>query len=453
MALGRRKDRQQEFWVATQSLPKSPGHPFYVKLNELLGEADFDLWVEGLCEDYYAKDVGRPSIPPGVYFRMLLVGYFEGIQSQRGIAWRCSDSLSIRSFLGLAEDKRSPEHSSLTKVRKRLPLEVHEEVFKFVLRIAVEKKLVKGKIVAVDATTLEANAAMKSIVRKDSGEDYTEFLRRLAEEEGIEDPTDEDLRRFDKSRKGKKVSNKEWESSTDPESRVAKMKDGRTHMAYKAENTIDLESDMVISADVYHGDEADTATLTESVVHAQENLIETGNKQSIRDVVADKGYHKAKTLHDAEAIGLRTYIPEPKRAQRRRWQKKPKGQQGAVYANRRRVSGERSKRLQRLRSEYVERSFAHVCETGGGRRTWLRGLEAVRKRYALMVAARNLGAILRKLFGIGTPRGLQESLAANLASVICSMLPLRLMETLFIASRAAMSIISPRRPCSVARVA
>ncbi len=453
MALGRRGDRQQEFWVATESLPKSPGHPFYVKLNGLLREADFDDWVEGLCEEYYAKDVGRPSIPPGVYFRMLFVGYFEGIQSQRGIAWRCSDSLSIRSFLGLAEDKRSAEHSSLTRVRKRLPLQVHEEVFKFVLRIAVEKKLVKGKIVAVDATTLEANAAMKSIVRKDSGEDYKEFLRGLAEEEGIEDPTDEDLRRFDKGRKGKSVSNKEWESSTDPESRVAKMKDGRTHMAYKAENTIDLESDIVVSADVYHADEADTATLTESVVHAQENLIEAGNKESIRDVVADKGYHKAETLRDAEALGLRTYIPEPKRTHRRRWTKKPQGQKEAVYANRRRVSGDRSKRLQRLRSEYVERSFAHVCETGGGRRTWLRGLEAVGKRYVLMAAARNLGAILRELFGIGTPRGLRKSLRAGLASAICSMLRPRPMEALSIASRAMMSITSPRRLRSAARAA
>ncbi len=202
MALGKRGDRRQEFWVATESLPKSPGHPFYVKLNGLLREADFDDWVEGLCEEYYAKDVGRPSIPPGVYFRMLFVGYFEGIQSQRGIAWRCSDSLSIRSFLGLAEDKRSAEHSSLTRVRKRLPLQVHEEVFKFVLRIAVEKKLVKGKIVAVDATTLEANAAMKSIVRKDGGKGWKQYVRGLAEEAGIEDPDDEDIRRFDRGRRG-----------------------------------------------------------------------------------------------------------------------------------------------------------------------------------------------------------------------------------------------------------
>ena len=242
MALGKRKLGQQEFWVSAIDLPKAPGHPFYVKLNKLLAAADFDCWVESLCEEFYSDGRGRPSIPPGVYFRLLFVGYFEGIQSQRGIAWRCSDSLSIREFLGIPLGDSSPEHSSLTRVRKRLPLEIHEKVFKYVLRIAIEKKLLKGRTVAVDATTLEANAAMKSIEKKDTGEDYQEYLRRLAKEEGIEDPTDEELRRFDKKRKGKKVPNKEWQSSTDPDSRIMKMKNGRTHLSYKAENTVDLET-------------------------------------------------------------------------------------------------------------------------------------------------------------------------------------------------------------------
>ncbi len=426
MALGKRgTDQQQEFWVSAVDLPKAPGHPFYVKLNELLAEADFDCWVEGLCEEFYANGKGRPSIPPGVYFRMLLVGYFEGLGSQRGIAWRCSDSLSVRSFLGIALAESSPEHSSLTRVRKRLPLEVHEEVFKFVLRIAIEKKLLKGKTVAVDATTLEANAAMKSIERKDTGEDYQEYLRRLAKEEGIEDPTDEELRRFDKKRKGKKTSNKEWESSSDPDSRVAKMKDGRTHMAYKAENTVDLDSDLIVSADVYHGDQADNDTVTISVVNAQKNLLESGSETEIEEVVADKGYHKAQTLSDAKGMGLRTYIPEPGMKHRRRWTDKPQEYKDAVYANRRRVRGSRSKKLQRLRSEYVERSFAHICETGGGRRAWLRGLEDVSKRYLIQAAARNLGTILRKLFGVGTPRALQGSSGFDFGLIRVSWTPLR----------------------------
>jgi transposase len=422
VALGKRgADQQREFWVSAVELPKAPGHPFYMKLNELLAEADFDCWVEGLCEEFYANRKGRPSIPPGVYFRMLLVGYFEGLGSQRGIAWRCSDSLSVRSFLGIPLAESSPEHSSLTRVRKRLPLEVHEEVFRFVLGIAIEKKLLKGKTVAVDASTLEANAAMKSIERKDTGEDYKEYVRGLAEAEGIKDPTDEELRRFDKKRKGKKLSNKEWRSSTDPDSRITKMKDSRTHLAYKAENTVDLDTDMVLSADVYHADRGHSDTVTSSVVHAQKNLLESGSEVSIEELVADKGYHKAQTLSDARRLGLRTYIPEPASRHRRRWTDKPAGHKQAVYANRRRVRGDRSKRLQRKRSEYVERTFAHMCETGDGRRTWLRGLEKVTKRYLIQAAARNLGVILRKLCGMGTPRGLQKGLSPVFGQLLAAL--------------------------------
>ncbi len=416
MALGKRGANQQEFWVSTGELPKAPGHPFYAKLNQLLAEAEFDAWVEKRCEEFYAKE-GRPSIPPGVYFRMLFVGYFEGLGSQRGIAWRCSDSLSVRTFLGIPLGDSSPEHSSLTRVRKRLPLKVHDEVFQFVLGIAIEKKLVKGKTVAVDATTLEANAAMKSIERRDTGEDYKQYLRSLAEAEGLKDPTDEELRRFDKKRKGKKVSNKDWQSSTDPDSRITKMKDGRTHLAYKAEHAVDLDTDIVLAAEIYPADQADNDTGTISVVAAQKNLIEAGSDASIEELVADKGYHKAQTLSDASVMGLRTYIPEPESRHKRRWTDKPAEYKEAVYANRRRVRGKRSKQLQRRRSEYVERTFAHMCETGDGRRTWLRGFEKVSKRYLVLAAARNLGVILRELFGVGTARALQGSVPALFGAI------------------------------------
>jgi transposase len=406
MALGRRKQERQEMWVATTDLPKSPGHPFYRRLNELLAEAGFDRWIEERCQSYYAGE-GRPSIPPGTYFRMILVGYFEGIGSQRGIAWRCSDSRSLAEFLGYGPTEATPDHSSLTRVHQRLPEEVHREVFQFVLRLAVAKKLVAGPTVAVDATTLEANAAMKSIARKDSGEDWQGYLKRLAPEAGLENPTAEDLRRFDRNRPDKKVSNDEWESPIDPDSRIAKMKDGTTHLAYKAEHVVDLATDLVLAATVHPADRADTQTLCDSVGEAQGNLQEAGSAVAIRDVVADKGYHAADTLELATALELRTYIPERRQKGRRCWIDKPPGHRAAVYANRRRVRGVRSKRLQRLRSELTERSFAHVCETGGARRCWLRGLGTVTKRYLLQVAARNLGVILRKLFGIGTPRSLQ----------------------------------------------
>lgn len=411
MGMGRRKQQvQEEFWIATDSLPDVPQHIFYEKLNALLAEAGFDDFVEKLCEPYYAANVGRGSIPPGVYFRMLFVGYFEGIDSQRGIAWRCADSRSLMKFLGYGPTESPPDHSSLTKIRDRLPLHVHTEVFCFVLQMADTQKLLKGKTVAVDATTLEANAAMKSIVRKDTGEDWKEYVRSLAEEEGVEIDSDEDLRKFDKKRKNKKVSNAEWESSSDPESRIAKMKDGRTHLAYKAEHTVDVESEFILDATVYHADRADTDTLIESVTNAQENLERADVYRDIEEAVADKGYHANQTLTDCRewgSFGLRTYIPEPNSPHERRWSDKPPEFKEAVYANRRRVKADRSKRLQKKRSELIERSFAHVCETGGARRTWLRGLENVNKRYTIVTAARNLGLIMRGLFGIGKPRCLQ----------------------------------------------
>jgi len=411
MGMGRRKEgRQQELWIATGSLPQTPHHVFYEKLNKLLAEARFDEFVEKLCQPHYAQNAGRDSIPPGIYFRMLFVGYFEGIDSQRGIAWRCADSRSIARFLGYAENEETPDHSSLTRIRDRLPEEVHDQVFPFVLQVAEAHRLLKGKTIAVDSTTLEANAAMKSIVRRDTGEDWREYVRRLAEAQGAPSETDEDLRRFDKHRPDKKVSNDEWASSTDTESRIAKMKDGRTHLAYKAEHAIDLESDLLLSAEVYHADEADTQTLLPSVTAAQENLDEAGAERDIEEVVADKGYHAADTLaqcHEWGVLGLRTYIPEPKRRSRWDWVKRPWEEMVAVCANRRRVRGARSKRLQRKRSEFIERSFAHMCDTGGARRTWLRGLEKIRKRYSIHAAARNLGVVMRKLFGFGKPRTLQ----------------------------------------------
>jgi transposase len=410
MALGKRNDEQQEMWVATTSLPKSPGHVFYRKLNQLLAEADFDGMVEGICGPYYHSHIGRPSIPPGVYFRMLLVGYFEGINSQRGIAWRCSDSLSLRQFLGIPLSEETPDHSSLTRVRDRLPLEVHTAIFQLVLQLVADKGLLKGKTVAVDSTTLEANAAMKSIVRRDTGEDWNDYLRRLLQEEqGIENPTDEELRRFDRQRKNKRVSNEEWMSATDPESRIAKMKDGRTHLAYKAEHVVDLQTEVVLAASIRPADEADVDTMVDSVIEAQTNLWEAGIDVEIEEAAADKGYHATDTLELADALGIRTYIPEPKRKGngKRNWQGVPEEKRRAVLNNRRRTHGARSKRLQRRRSELVERSFAHMCETGGARRSWLHGIEKIQKRYLIAAVARNLGLVMRKLFGIGSARGLQ----------------------------------------------
>ena len=327
MGLGRRKrERQEEFWVAADSLPDAPRHAFYDVLNRLLESGHFDDFVEELCEPYYAGSVGRPSIPPGVYFRMLLVGYFEGIDSQRGIAWRCSDSLSLRRFLQVPLDASTPDHSSLTRVRDRLPLEVHEQVFAFVLSLAEKHKLLgkAGKTVAIDTTLLEANAAMRSIVRKESGEDWKAYLTRLMKEEGLieddDEPTDEELRKFDKGRKQKTVSNREWESASDSDSRIAKMKDGRTHLAYKATHVVDLDSEFLLEVQVVAADEADSALLVTGVRAAESSLEAAGvETPEVHEVVADKGFHKNEVLADCAAEEVRTYIPEPQRSGRRSW--------------------------------------------------------------------------------------------------------------------------------------
>jgi transposase len=414
MAMGKRRQQQAALFVMADGLPKSAGHPFYQALNRLLAEADFDRWIEKRCQRYYEHEEkrGQPSIPPGVYFRMLFVGYFEGLDSQRGIAWRCADSLSLRQFLGIPLDEATPDPKTLSNTRRRLPEEVFDEVFQFVLSIAAEKKLLSGKTVGVDSTLLEANAAMKSIVRRDTGEDWQAYVTRLMHEEGVieedHEPTDEEVRRFDKRRKNKKVSNDEWVSPSDPESRITQMKDGRTHLAYKAEHVVDLKSDLILAAEIYPADHADTQTLVDSVLDAVENVQQVDAAIDIEEIVADKGYHGAETIELAVGLGFRTYIPERKQTHRSRWKNKPAEFQQAVYANRRRLKRGKNRKLQRWRSERVERTFAHVCDTGGMRRSWLKEVVNVSKRYLIAAVAHNLGRILRKLFGVGKPKTLQD---------------------------------------------
>jgi transposase len=409
MAMGRQEADQPSMWVATQTLARAPGHAFYEKLNEVLEQSGFDRFVEELCAPHYAEQ-GRPSIRPGVYFRMLFIGYFEGLDSQRAIAWRCADSLSLRAFLRIDLSEGTPDHSSMTNTRKRLPEEVFWAVFAFVLRVAAERGLLKGKTIAVDSTTLEANAAMKSLVRRATNEDWKTYVKRLMKAEGIDDPSDDEVRRFDRKRK-KKTSNKDWKSPTDEDSRVAKMKDGRTHLAYKAEHAVDVESGLIVAPVVYRADDADPETLPVTVELAREQLQAAGSPYHVEEAVGDKGYHKAETLQTlAEVQHVRAYIAEPKQTRRRRWHDKEPGQQDAVYANRRRIRAPRGRRLGRWRSEKVERSFAHTCETGGGRRTWLRGVVNVSKSHLMRATACDLGIIMLALCGVGTPRSLQGTL-------------------------------------------
>jgi len=425
MAMGKRKtERQQDLWIAAPDVPVPAAEPFYRKLNEVLAQEGFDAFVEGLCQKFYHEEMGRPSIPPGVYFRMLLLGYFEGIDSERGIAWRCGDSLSFRAFLGIALNEATPDHSSLSKIRGRIDLETHEEVFTWVLKVLAGRRLVKGRTLGVDATTLEANAALRSIIRRDTGESYNDFLTKLAQASGIQTPTREDLAKIDRKRKNK-ASNDDWVNPHDPDAKIAKMKDGRTHLAHKAEHAVDLDTGAIVGVTLQGADQGDTTTLYDTVAHAAVQLNKAADQTGaaiaqpvVREVVADKGYHSNDTTRDLRDNEIRTYISEPDRG-RRVWTDDKTGEaksdeQSAVYANRRRIRGKRGKALLRKRGELVERPFAHCYETGGMRRTHLRGHPNILKRLLIHVAGFNLGLVMRQLLGIGKPRRVQDGLAAAL---------------------------------------
>jgi transposase len=408
MAMGKRKSEQTPMWVPTTELPVSPGHPFYARLNTILDDAGFDRFVEEQCRAFYAPVMGRPSLSPGRYFRLLLLGYFEGLDSERGIAWRAADSLAVRSFVGLGLDTAAPDHSTISRTRRLIDVETHRAVFTWVQQRLVAAGLLKGRTIAIDATTLEANAAMRSIVRRDTGETYQEFLTRLAAESGVKTPTREALARLDRRRK-KRTSNKDWENPSDPDAKITKMKDGRTHLAHKAEHAVDLDSGALVAVTLHGADVGDTTSLEETAIAAAEQ-VEAAHAASptpptLQELVADKGYHSNQTMVDLHAVAVRSYIAEPDRG-RRHWTKAPEAQV-PVYGNRRRVRGARGKRLMRCRGQYVERSFAHVYDTGQLRRTHLRGHPNILKRLLIHAGAFNLGILMRQMFGRGTPRGLQ----------------------------------------------
>src|SRR5713101_1983971 len=375
MGMGRREKqrRQEEFWIAHTELPRTVAHPFYEQLNQVLEARGFDEWVEQQCARFYAERMGRPSLAPGRYFRLLLIGYFEGIDSERGIAWRGADSLALRSFLGVGLNEMAPDHSTISRTRRLIDVETHQAVFRWVLELLAEKDLLKGKTIGIDATTLEANAALRSIVRRDTGEGYQEFLVQLAQESGIATPTREQLAKLDRKR-AHKGSNEEWVNPHDPDACITKMKDGRTHLAHKAEHAVDLETGAVVAVTVAAGDAGDTATILETLSQAGGHIAEV-----------------ACTTNNEE-VGERVH---------------PEGPMQAVYGNRRRIRGEHGKELLRRRGELLERSFAHAYETGGMRRVHLRGRENILKRALIHVGGFNLSLVMRQLLGKGTPRGWQ----------------------------------------------
>jgi transposase len=422
MAMGTRKQREKQegIWVAHTELAAAPGHPFYQKLNELLEAEGFDEFVEKRCAKFYAAKFGRPSLTPGIYFRSLLIGYFEGMGAERGIAWRLADSLALRRFVGIGLDEYTPDHSTISRTRRLIDVDTHREVFSWVLGVLADRGLLKGQRIAIDATTLEANAAMRSIVRRDTGESYEEFLRGLAKASGIATPTREDLVRLDRKRK-KRMSNQEWKSPADEDARIAKMKDGRTHLAHKAEHAVDLDTGAVVAVTLQGADQGDTTTLDATLCEAGLAVAElagreaelrpndkpTVNVTGVEELVTDKGYHSGAVVQRVKGYEVCSYIPEKQQKGRRNWQGKAAEQQ-AVYENRRRVQSQYGKSLLRRRGELVERSFAHCYETGGMRRCHLRGRDNILKRQLVHIGAFNLSLVLRRLLGAGTPRELRN---------------------------------------------
>ncbi len=415
--MGRKGDVQEALFVSHTNLKMSVGHPFYVALEKLLLSVKFDEFVEEQCQPFYAKKHGRPGIAPGVYFRSLLIGFFEGIESERGIAWRTADSLSLRSFLGIPLSKNPPDHSTLSRTRRLLDTDVHQSVFNFVLRVVAEHGLVKGESIGVDATTLEANAALKSVVRRDDGTNYSDYLTGLAKASGIETPTREDLARIDRTRK-KKGSNKDWVSPSDPDAQISKMKTGGTHLAHKHEHAVDLDTGAIVGTSLNGGATGDTSTLEETLASAQENLDDVrekmdqskaeGMSEEVKELTTDKGYHSNAVMLDLEERGIRGYISEPKRG-RRNWKGKD-AERDAVYRNRRRVRSTKGKRLLKKRGEMLERPMAHLFNSGGMRRVTLQGHDNISKRLLVHIAGFNLALIMRSLFGVGKPRRMQGRL-------------------------------------------
>src|SRR3984893_958238 len=429
MAMGtkRARQKQEELFYASERA-EAPGHPFYEQLNGVLNDAGFDRFCEEQCRDFYHTKLGRPSLAPGVYFRLLLIGFFEGIGSERGIGWRVADSFSLRRFLNYGLAEATPDHVTISRTRRLLDEATHHAVFTFVLTEVARRGMLKGKTIGIDATSLEANAAMRSIVRRDTGESYMEYLRRLAVEAGLDGADDDAVRRMDRKRK-KKTPNEEWVNPHDPEAEVTKMKDGTTHLAYKTEQAVDLDTGAIVAITTQGGATGDSESVRETLPaagFAVAEQIDTPTaqgaykvqEQGLREVVTDKGYHSGAGLAEMSE-SVRTYISVPQQP-RRNWEGKGE-QQAAVYANRRRVEGERGKSLLRRRGELLERPFAHQYETGAIGRLHVRGRDNVAKRVLLQATAFNLALILRSITKAGTPKGLAD-IRRNLFFTLCCVL-------------------------------
>ena len=454
MGTRKKRQRQEGLWYGGE-LPAAPGHPFYKRLNEILDNAKFDPFCETSCASFYHHKLGRPSLPPGQYFRVMMVGFFEGLDSERGIAWRLADSLTLRQFLSIGLDEKTPDHVTISRTRRLIDGETHQRIFSWVLERLAQAGLIKGKTIGVDSTTLEANAAMKSIVRRDTGESYMAYLKRLAEADGIDAKDAAALLRMDRKRK-KKTSNEDWKSPSDEEADITKLKDGRTALAYKAENAVDMETGAIVTVTTHGGAASDTATITETVMDAAIAVADLITEKTpegeyevhpegVQEVVADKGYHSNEVALGLAAMEVRTYIAEPDRGPRN-WNGKA-AEKAAVYRNRRRIQGDRGKRLQRQRGERIERNFAHQFDTGGLDRLYVRGKENVHKKFLIQAAACNLALLMRSTYGSGKPRAAHDAVVDDILTFLAVIKAVEDLFTPWPANSSNQARVSRRSEC------
>jgi len=415
----RRKDPEQQpsMWIATSDLPTTPANAFYQRLDVAFSKFGFGDSVRALCAPFYESDTslgGQPGIDPEVYFKMQIIGFFENLASERAIAARCGDSLSIRKFLHYDLHEATPNHSSLTRIRQRLPAEVYEQVFGLILMALKKNKLLKGKRLAIDASILEANASLRSLEHRLTGESYREYVKKLAAAAGVDVSDAAAVSRFDKKRPGRKTSNDEWQNPHDPDAKVGRTKRGATRMVYKPQHLVDLDTGAIVDVDVRPGDEHDTTDLTQRILLAEERLnVALGDAPDtarIELLIADKGYFKVDELTQLHDVEISTVISDP--IGNRRLDKLEKPQRAAVRSTGRRVGSANGKALLRRRGELLERSFQHVLDCGGARRTTLRGRTDIRKRYLIQAACANLSLLMRTIFGFGTPKQAMAALCA-----------------------------------------
>lgn len=406
MFTAKKKAAQAEFWIAADQGVTSTKNGFYAKLDETLESFDFAAKVRALCAPAYAKSgVGRPGIDPVVYLKMLMAGFFEDLPSERAMAARCADSIAIRQFLNYELTEATPDHSSLWIIRQRLAGPIYEQVFTLVLSALQEQGLLKGRHVGIDSSVMEANASLRGLVNRNTGAAYWEYVKRLAAQSGIAPEDSAAVRKSDRKRP-KKMSNQEWENPDDPDAKIGPKKDGATDMLYKPQTVVDPDTGAIVGAELLPGDPADNQAVATAILEAQPNIhAACGRDQeelTVQTTTADKGDYAVGQLQALPREQIKTVICDP--INNRRLDKLAPAEQAVVKAAERSTRSQYGKALLRQRGQHIERAFADIPDCGGLRRATLRGRQNLQKRFQLAAAFYNLSQLMRKLFGVGTPK-------------------------------------------------